>query len=85
VFLQIIDPRAFSGLDAFTRQTGHVADACRASRPARAGSPVRTPGEQGLALSARQMQAGVKLHASIMPALAPWAATLGVTQPAAIG
>lgn len=81
VFLQIIDPRAFAGLDAFTRQTGKVTDACRASRPARAGAAVRTPGEKGVALASQQMNTGVDLYESIMPALAPWAIKLGVTEP----
>ena len=84
VFLQIIDPRAFAGLDAFTRQTSHVAEACRASRPARPDARVRTPGEKGAALAARQMQAGVELYPSILPSLASWAAKLGVAEPAAV-
>lgn len=83
VFLQVIDPRAFAGLDAFTRQTGHVADACRASRPAQAGSAVRTPGEKGIALAARQMESGLELYPSILPALSSWAIKLGVTEPSA--
>lgn len=81
VFLQIIDPRAFAGLDAFTRQTGKVTDACRASRPARAGTTVRTPGEKGVALASQQINTGVDLYESIMPSLAPWAIKLGVTEP----
>ncbi|MGC1173907.1 Ldh family oxidoreductase [Polaromonas sp.] len=85
VFLQIIDPRAFSGLDAFTRQTGHVTDACRASRPAQAGTAIRTPGEKGVALAREQSRSGVALYPAILPALAPWAAKLGVPEPAAIG
>ncbi|MFC5523565.1 Ldh family oxidoreductase [Polaromonas jejuensis] len=84
VFLQVIDPRAFAGLDAFNRQTGHVAEACRASRPARPDARVRTPGEKGVALAARQMQAGVELYPSILPSLASWAAKLGVAEPAAV-
>lgn len=84
VFLQIMDPRAFAGLDAFTRQTSHVADACRASRPAREGTAVRTPGEKGIALAAQQKQAGVALYPSILPSLASWAIKLGVTEPAAM-
>ena len=83
VFLQVIDPRAFAGLDAFTRQTGHVADACRASRPAHAGSAVRTPGEKGIALAARQTESGMELYPSILPSLSSWAIKLGVTEPAA--
>lgn len=84
VFLQILDPRAFAGLDAFNRQTGAVADACHASRPRVAGEPVRTPGERGLELAEQQRAEGVALYESIMPALAPWAAKLGVTPPTAL-
>ena len=81
VFLQVIDPRAFAGLDAFTRQTGAVTQQCHASRPAREGSPVRTPGEKGRALAKKQREAGVALYPSIMPSLEPWAKKLGVAMP----
>jgi LDH2 family malate/lactate/ureidoglycolate dehydrogenase len=83
VFVQIIDPRAFAGLDAFTRQTGAVAERCRNSRPAQSGTPVRLPGEHGLALAQRQRDTGVALYPAIMPALEPWATKLGVPLPAA--
>jgi L-lactate dehydrogenase len=82
VFLQVIDPRAFAGLDAFTRQTGEVAHQCRASRPARAGAPVRLPGQQGLALAQAGRERGVALYPSILPALEPWALKLGIALPA---
>jgi L-lactate dehydrogenase len=81
VFLQVIDPRAFSGLEAFERQMGAVVQQCHASRPARLGVAVRTPGEAGLARAERQRAAGVALHPSIMPALQPWAAKLDVELP----
>jgi len=83
VFLQVIDPRAFAGLDGFMRQTGAVTQRCRDSRPARAGQPVRTPGEQGLARAARQRETGVALYPAIMPALEPWARKLDIPLPAA--
>jgi L-lactate dehydrogenase len=82
VFLQVIDPRAFAGLDAFTRQTGAVARQCHASRPAQPGAPVRTPGEKGLALASRQHASGVALYPSILPMLEPWAGKLGIAMPA---
>ncbi|APW38360.1 lactate dehydrogenase [Rhodoferax koreense] len=81
VFLQIIDPRAFAGLDAFTRQMDTVTDRCRASRPANPEKPVRTPGEGGLKLSDTQLRGGVDLYPSIMPSLAPWAEKYGVAPP----
>ncbi|MEO7885413.1 MAG: Ldh family oxidoreductase [Polaromonas sp.] len=83
VFLQIMDPRAFAGLDAFEQQTGHVAAACRASRPAQEGTAVRTPGEKGIALAAGQTSSGVELYSSILPSLSPWAIKLGITEPSA--
>ncbi|MDP3759433.1 MAG: Ldh family oxidoreductase [Ramlibacter sp.] len=81
VFLQVIDPRAFAGLDAFTRQTGVVTQQCHASRPSKPGLKVRTPGEKGLALAQSQRESGVALHTSIMPMLEPWAVRLGVAMP----
>lgn len=70
VFLQVIGPRAFAGLDAFKRQTSHVIEACRASKPAKSELPVRLPGEKGMALAAGQMAAGVELCPAIMSSLA---------------
>jgi LDH2 family malate/lactate/ureidoglycolate dehydrogenase len=78
VFLQVIDPAAFAGRDAFLRQTGEIARQCHASRPAQDGRPVRLPGEKGLALAARQREEGVTLHESIVPLLRPWSEKLGV-------
>jgi L-lactate dehydrogenase len=82
VFLQVLDPRAFAGLDAFTRQTAAVTRQCRDSRPANVDVPVRTPGEKGLALANRQRQSGIELYPTIMPMLEPWAAKLGIATPA---
>ncbi|MEJ6023331.1 Ldh family oxidoreductase [Ramlibacter sp. PS4R-6] len=84
VFVQLIDPRVFGGAEAFTRQMGAVAQRCHASRPARAGETVRLPGERGLALAREQAAKGIVLHASIVPALEPWAKKLGVAFPSAL-
>lgn len=81
VFVQVLDPKAFAGIDAFTRQTGAVSQQCHASRPARPGTSVRTPGEKGLALAGEQRKIGVELYPSIMPMLEPWSARLGVPMP----
>lgn len=79
VFLQIIDPEAFAGRDAFLRQMDEVARQCHASRPAQPGRPVRLPGEKGFALAGEQRAKGVALHPGIMDALKPWAEKLKVT------
>ncbi|MEN9762135.1 MAG: hypothetical protein RI906_1961 [Pseudomonadota bacterium] len=81
VNVQIHDPAAFSGLDAFTRQTDWITDACHRSAPRVPGVPVRLPGERGLARKQEQLSTGVALHPGIMPALTPKAAALGVALP----
>jgi LDH2 family malate/lactate/ureidoglycolate dehydrogenase len=83
VFVQVLDPEAFGGRDTFVRQTGWLADACRAATPRPGGPAVRLPGERGLKLMREQRENGVELHASILPALEPWAAKLGVAIPSA--
>jgi L-lactate dehydrogenase len=81
VFLQVIDPAAFSGGEAFTRQTGAVAQQCHASKPAQAGKAVRMPGEKGLAKARGQLESGVELYPAILPSLQPWSAKYGVALP----
>ncbi len=85
VFIQIIDPEGFGGRDAFERETGWLAQACR-NVPQLPDRPrVRLPGERGLASRTHQLMNGVALHPDIMPALQPWAEKLGVRLPAAMG
>lgn len=81
VFLQVIDPAAFAGSDAFLRQMGEVARQCHASTPADPARPVRLPGEKGLLLAQRQREQGVALHPGVLEALAPWAEQLKVAMP----
>ena len=83
VFLQVIDPAAFAGLEAFQRQVGEVARQCRASRPSHEGRAVRLPGEKGFKLAAAQRKDGVALHPGIMESLVPWAEKLDVPVPVA--
>jgi LDH2 family malate/lactate/ureidoglycolate dehydrogenase len=81
VFLQVIDPEAFSGLKRFKLETGWLAEACR-NTPVRQGDPpVRLPGEKALARRAVQTVAGVELYPTILPELEPWARKLGVPMP----
>ena len=46
IFLQVIDPSAFAGLDAFVRQTGAIATGCRA-KPIAPGLRPRPPAGRG--------------------------------------
>jgi LDH2 family malate/lactate/ureidoglycolate dehydrogenase len=81
VFLQVLDPALFGGTEAFVRQTEHVAAACRAVPPRAGFERVRLPGEAGLRRRAEALENGLALHPGILPALAPWAAKLGVPLP----
>ena len=81
VYMQIIDPEAFGGLDAFTRQTGWLADQCRAAAVPAGAAAVRMPGDGALARKAVAKEQGVALYPTILDSLAPWAERLGVTSP----
>jgi len=82
VFIQVIDPEAFGGRDAFQREMGHVASACRAASPIPGVDAVRLPGQRGLERRREALAHGVALHAGILEALEPCAANYGVQPPA---
>jgi LDH2 family malate/lactate/ureidoglycolate dehydrogenase len=81
VYVQILDPAAFSGLPAFTWQTDWLVEACQNNPPRDVQKPVRLPGHRGLALKVEQLAKGIVLHPSIAPQLKNWAAKLGETMP----
>jgi L-lactate dehydrogenase len=82
VFLEIWDPALFGGADAFARETGWLARACRESAPRPGFDRVRLPGESGLRRREAQLRDGVELHPDTAPALRPWAEKLGIPLPA---
>lgn len=84
VFVQVIDPSAFGGTDAFRRETSWLANACRDSTPVPGIDAVRLPGERGLARKREALANGVAIYPGIMEALAPHAAKRGVKPPAPI-
>ncbi len=79
VFVQVIDPAAFGGPAAMTRQMDWIADACRAATPRDGVERVRLPGERALRLAREQREHGVRLQPTILPALAPWMQQYSVT------
>jgi L-lactate dehydrogenase len=81
VFMQIMDPEAFGGLDNLKQETGWLAAACRNATGLPGGSGVRLPGQRGLELRRAYLANGVELAPTIMPLLEPWAAKLGVALP----
>jgi L-lactate dehydrogenase len=84
VTVQVWDPEAFGGTDAFLRQTGWLANACRANPPRPGVEKVRLPGEAAMNRKRAALDGGVVLHDGIMPSLTPHAERLGVDLPQAL-
>jgi LDH2 family malate/lactate/ureidoglycolate dehydrogenase len=84
VLVQVYDPTAFAGVDAFTRQTDWLADACRTNPPAPGVEKVRLPGDGALARKRAALKDGVALYPGIVDGLKAWADKLGVTPPSAL-
>lgn len=78
VFLQLIDPDAFGGREAFTHEMQHLIEVCHTTPVAPGNPAVRLPGEGALARRRRQIREGIALHHGILPALAPWTERLDV-------
>ena len=81
VFLQIIDPDAFGGLQRFVTETQWLSDACRAVSPRPGSPPVRLPGQRALALREQQLSGGIRLYPGIMSGLREWAERYDVSLP----
>jgi LDH2 family malate/lactate/ureidoglycolate dehydrogenase len=83
VFLQILDPDAFAGRDAFLEQMDHLAACCHANTPLREGVPVRMPGEQAERNMAAAREQGVPLAEQTVQRLAAAAERFGLVMPPA--
>jgi len=81
VFVQVIDPAAFAGLDAFVRQMNFMTASAHAAIPRNANEPVRMPGERAMQRYREQIVNGIALFPAIIPSLTPWAEKLGVELP----
>jgi L-lactate dehydrogenase len=84
IFLQVTDPGAFAGLDAFTRQSQWLVDACHANKPLPGRPPVRLPGEHAMVRQRQAIAEGVVLTAGVMDALRPAALAAGLVVPQAL-
>ncbi len=78
VFLQLFDPAAFAGEDAFLDQMDFLAEQCRANPPIDPDRPVRLPGEQATRCIEQHRRNGVVVSRETAAALRGWAARLGV-------
>lgn len=84
VFLQVLDPDAFAGRDAFLEQMDHLAERCHANAPLRDGVPVRMPGEQAERNMAAARERGVPLAEQIVQRLGGTAERFGLAMPVAL-
>ncbi|MEZ5039916.1 MAG: Ldh family oxidoreductase [Saprospiraceae bacterium] len=78
VFLQIIDPTAFAGMEAFTHQMDYLVKKCQGSAVPPGNPPVRLPGQRALQMRDKHLKEGVVLSQIIVEGLAKAAATYGV-------
>ncbi|MEZ5650901.1 MAG: Ldh family oxidoreductase [Burkholderiaceae bacterium] len=81
ITVQVLDPSAFGGSDAFVRQTSWLAEACRANPPRPGVDKVRMPGERGMARRAEALANGVTLGAAAQAGLDEALAALGLAGP----
>ncbi len=84
VFLQIIDPEAFGGLNYFKREMQHLMDASLKCKPHNPDNPVRIPGQRALKLRELRKKEGVPLSDSIVDGMEKMSKDLGVEMPAIV-
>ncbi|MBN7795090.1 Ldh family oxidoreductase [Parahaliea mediterranea] len=84
VFLQVIDPAAFTSLENFKWQLGALQRLCEDSAVAKDAPGVRFPGHRAWLARDQQRRDGVELYPSIMGDLEPWGERLGVALPRAL-
>ncbi|MGY8958378.1 MAG: Ldh family oxidoreductase [Alphaproteobacteria bacterium] len=84
LFLQVMNPAAFGGLDAFKRETGYFAGLCRETPPLSPDAPVRMPGDRAYEHYVRQSREGVDLHPEIMARIQPLLEKYQITAPTQI-
>ncbi|MBL6958472.1 MAG: Ldh family oxidoreductase [Rhodospirillales bacterium] len=84
-FLQVFDPQAFGGIHAFRRETGWLAEVCRAAEAAAWQGPldsgVHLPGDRALARRAEGLEAGIDLDETTLEDVRDLAAERGVEMP----
>lgn len=85
VFLQVLDPDAFSGQAAFTAESSWLADACRNNPPRPGVERLRLPGEQALVRQHQAQAEGVPLAPKVVDALRHCSQAAGLAMPAPVG
>lgn len=81
VFLQVLDPGAFAGKEAFLRQMDFLTDRCHANAPIDPAQPVRMPGEMAQKRILTAERDGLELAPTLIKALTETATRYAVTPP----
>ena len=81
VFLQVIDPNLFAGLDAFTAQMDFLSAEARRNRPIDPARPVRIPGDAAAKGIADSVRHGIEIEEATWQSIAAWAGKLAVAPP----
>jgi len=84
VYVQVMDPAAFGGVENYLRETSWVADLCRQSPPPAGKPKVRLPGELASQRRRKGLADGLALYPGIMTGLEGWAEKLKVALPKAL-
>lgn len=81
VFLQVIDPEAFGGREAFVAESTWLSESCRNNPPGPGVERVRVPGEQAMARHREAIELGVLLTPSLQEAVDPSLKQAGLAWP----
>ena len=81
VFLQLLDPQAFAGREAFLRQMDYLTGRCHANAPIDPANPVRMPGEMAQRRIKEAEASGVDIVPKVLDALTSAAVRYGITLP----
>ena len=81
VFIQVIDPEAFAGIEAFKRQTSHLVNMCLESDPIDINNPVRLPGSSAMNGLIKAQKNGLKLSSEEVANLESIAKGFNLTLP----
>jgi L-lactate dehydrogenase len=78
VYLQLVDPAAFSGSEAFIEQMDFLTDQCRANPPLDPSRPVRLPGEKATRNIETARATGIPLSTDTVASLGALARRFGL-------
>ena len=84
VFLQLLDPDAFAGRDAFLRQMDYLTGRCHANAPIDPANPVRMPGEMAQRRIKDAEASGIDVAPKVLESLTAAAVRYGVALPSVL-